>query len=106
MDLDESCRQLSRQRATIRALKPRTRGQLALIDAMYAAVEQLEQTHSMAGLVECQLQAGWKQLEELQATFASVVTEQTVRDLDETAEIEIAELETPLSLKLMAMTPE
>lgn len=106
MHLEDSRRQLSRQRAIIRSLKPRTRAQLALIDTMRAAVDQLEDAHSLAGLVERQLRAGWKQLDELQAAFASVVAAQSPPDLDETAEIETADVETPPSLKLMAITPE
>ncbi len=106
MNLEDSRRQLVQQRAILGSLKPRTRGQLALIDAMRAAVDQLDDAHSLAGLVERQLRAGWKQLDELQAALASVMTEQSQPDLDETAEIEIADVETPPSLQLMAVTPE
>ena len=111
MNLDESCCQPARQLAIIDALKPCSRGQLAIIDALREVAQQLDVLHTFGGLIDRQLEAGWRQLDQLQAAFATVVVDQRrpSPDLQEdTAEIDLAEVarDLPPALRLSPIVPE
>ena len=91
MNVNQHREDLRRQLALIRSLKPQSRAQVQIIDAMISAAESVSRSVSVASQAEQTVRAGWQQLEHLQASFTTLCREQAqpVDVTEDTAEIDV-----------------
>lgn len=94
MNLDQHREALRRQLALIRSLKPKSRAQVQIIDAMSSAAESISLSVSVASQAEETVRAAWQQLQHLQAAFTTLYREQAqpVAVSEDTAEIDVSGL--------------